>query len=202
MPPSRTTRKQRRDAMEQRVLAAAEQLVRDGENFGELSVERLAGVSGISRSTFYVHFEDKGDLARRMTKAVVADLEEVSTDWWSTADQADRGQLRTAIGAIIDVYRHRGAAFTLVSQAAAVDESVADELRGLMRRLIDRTRQAIELGQAAGAMRPVEPRETAAVLIWMIERVGHQMLRPSDSGGHDKVADVLTDIIWSTLYRV
>ncbi|ALG12451.1 TetR/AcrR family transcriptional regulator [Kibdelosporangium phytohabitans] len=201
MPPSRTTRKQRRDAMEQRVLAATEQLVRDGENFGELSVERLASVSGISRSTFYVHFEDKGDLARRMTKTVVAELEDVSTDWWSTADRADREQLRTSLGAIIDVYRRRGAAFTLVSQAAAVDESVAEELRGLMRRLIDLTGQAIELGQAAGTIRPVEPRETAAVLIWMIERVGHQMLRPSDSGGHDKVADVLTDIIWSTLYR-
>ncbi|CAM3388039.1 TetR/AcrR family transcriptional regulator [Kibdelosporangium persicum] len=199
--PSRSTRKERREAMERRMLTAAEQLIRDGENFGELSVERLAGAAGISRSTFYVHFEDKGDLARRMVKTVVAELEDVSRGWLTSADRADRDQLRAAVDAIIGVYREHGAAFTMVSQAADFDTTVAQELRGLMQRLITATREAIELGQAAGVMRPVAPKETAAVIIWMIERVGHQMLRPADASGHEKVAEVLTDVIWSTLYR-
>ncbi|MFC0108243.1 TetR/AcrR family transcriptional regulator [Kibdelosporangium aridum] len=198
---NKTARKERRDAMEQRVITATEQLIRDGESFAELSVEQLASAAGISRSTFYVHFEDKGDLARRMTKGVIAELEEVSGEWWATADRADREQLRTAVNAIIDVYQRRGAAFTTVSQAAAYDSTVAEELRGLMQRLIVATRDAIELGQAAGVMRPVEPKETAAVITWMIERVGHQLLRQTDPSGHAKIADTLTDIIWSTLYR-
>src|SRR4051812_20626808 len=65
---SRPSRRDRRDAMQRRVLEATEQLVCEGVNFTELSVERLAGVAGISRSTFYVHFEDKSDLARRLTR--------------------------------------------------------------------------------------------------------------------------------------
>nr|WP_042186944.1 TetR/AcrR family transcriptional regulator [Kibdelosporangium sp. MJ126-NF4] len=199
--PSRSTRKERRDAMEQRVIAAAEQLVTDGESFTELSVERLAAVAGISRSTFYVHFEDKGDLARRATRAVAAEVEEVSDTWWSVAHLANQDQLRTALSALIDLYRRRGAAFTMMSEAGTYDTGVAEEVGSLMKRLIDTTRQAIERGLAAGVMRPVEPKETAAVLTWMVERVGYQLLRQTDPSGHDKVADVLADIIWSTLYK-
>jgi len=39
------------------VFAATEELVREG-SFTEVSVERLAAAAGISRSTFYVHFQD------------------------------------------------------------------------------------------------------------------------------------------------
>ncbi len=111
---SRPNRQDRRDAMERRVLEAVEQLVRNGESFTELSVERIAAEVGISRSTFYVHFEDKSDLARRLTRTVLADMESVSRSWWSTAEDADRDGLREALGAIMDVYRRRVAAFTAV----------------------------------------------------------------------------------------
>jgi TetR/AcrR family transcriptional regulator, ethionamide resistance regulator len=187
--------------MERRVLDATEQLIREGASFTELSVEKLASVVGISRSTFYVHFEDKSDLARRMTKALLAELETVSREWWSTAGSADRESLQTALGSIIDVYRRRGAAFTMVVETAAYDTTVAAEVSDLMQRIIDAIREAIELGQAAGVMRAVEPAETAAVLTWMVERAGYQVVRMSSPDIDEKVVSVLTDVIWSTLYR-
>jgi TetR/AcrR family transcriptional regulator, ethionamide resistance regulator len=187
--------------MERRVLEATEQLLREGATFTELSVEKLADAVGISRSTFYVHFEDKSDLARRMTRTVLAELDTVSREWWSTADSADRERLQAALGSIIDVYRHRGAAFTMVVETAAYDTTVATEVRDLMQRIIDATREAIELGQAAGVMRPVEAAETAAVLTWMVERAGYQLVRMSSPDIDEKVVSVLTDVIWSTLYR-
>jgi TetR/AcrR family transcriptional regulator, ethionamide resistance regulator len=187
--------------MERRVLDATEQLLRDGASFTELSVEKLADAVGISRSTFYVHFEDKSDLARRMTKMVLAEMETVSREWWSAADSADRERLQVALGSIIDVYRRRGAAFTMVVETAAYDASVADEVRNLMQNIIEATREAIELGQAAGVMREVEPAETAAVLTWMVERAGYQLVRMSGPDADEKIVSVLTDVIWSTLYR-
>ncbi|MBP2324495.1 AcrR family transcriptional regulator [Kibdelosporangium banguiense] len=198
----RSSRRDRREAMERRVLAATEQLIQEGAGFTELSVEKLAAVAGISRSTFYVHFEDKSDLARRMTKTVLAELETVSREWWSTADSADREHLQTALTSIIDVYRRRGAAFTMVVEAAAYDASVAEEVRSQMQSIIEATRKAIELGQAAGVMRAVEPAETAAVLTWMVERAGYQLVRMSDPDGDAKIVSVLTDVIFSTLYRL
>jgi AcrR family transcriptional regulator len=198
---SRPSRQDRRDAMERRVLEAAEQLVREGMSFTELSVERLAAEVGISRSTFYVHFEDKSDLVRRLTRTVLAELEAVSRSWWSTAEDADPGRLRDALSAIIDVYRRRGAAFTTVVETAAYDPAVAEDLRTLMSGIIDATREAIERGQAAGVMRAVEPAETAAVLTWMVERAGYQLVRGADPANDPKIVAVLTDIVWSTLYE-
>jgi hypothetical protein len=125
----------------------------------------------------------------------------VSRSWWSTAEDADRDRLRSALGAIIDVYRRRGAAFTAVVETSAYDPAVAEELRMLMSGIIDATRDAIDRGQSAGVMRAVEPAETAAVLTWMVERAGYQLVRGADPANDAKIVAVLTDIIWSTLYE-
>jgi len=79
---------------------------------------------------------------------------------------------------------------------------VAEELRGLMQGIIDGTRGAIERGQAAGVMREVVAPETAAVLTWMVERAGYQLIRNADAAGDAKIVAVLTDIVWTTLYLV
>ena len=198
--PAAGKRQDRREELERRLFAATEELVGAGASFTELSVERLAAAAGISRSTFYVHFEDKGDLVRRLATTVLSELRDVAGAWWETAEHAGRAGLTTAITAIVAVYRHRAAAFTIITETAAYDPSVADELRTLMQSIIDATRQAIERGQAAEVMRQVHPAETAAVLTWMVERAGYQLVRGADPARDATVIEVLTDIIWATLY--
>ena len=51
-------RRQRREQMERRLLDAT-----------ELSVDRLSSEAGISRASFYIYFEDKGHLLRRLTSS-------------------------------------------------------------------------------------------------------------------------------------
>lgn len=67
-------REQRREQMERRLLDATERLMRDGASFTELSVDRLSGEAGISRASFYIYFEDKGHLLRRLAGQVFGDL--------------------------------------------------------------------------------------------------------------------------------
>jgi len=55
--------------MRRRLLEVVQQLLDEGESFTEMSVERLVSEAGISRSTFYVYFEDKGDLLRTTMSA-------------------------------------------------------------------------------------------------------------------------------------
>ena len=57
-----------------RLLDATERLMRDGASFTELSVDRLATEAGISRASFYIYFEDKGHLLRRLASQVFDDL--------------------------------------------------------------------------------------------------------------------------------
>lgn len=200
-PAVQTSRQDRRDAMQQRLLAAAERLVGDGVSFTELSVERLAAEAGISRSTFYVHFQDKTDIVLRLTRTVLTELRQVSNTWWAVAEHARSADLRQSLAAIIDVYRRHGAGFAVVAETSAYDADVAQEMRSLMQAIIDDTRAAIERGQAAGVMRAVQPTETATVLTWMVERAGYQMVRRGDPSDDPAIVDTLTDIIWTTLYR-
>lgn len=198
--PAGSKRQDRREELERRLFAATEELVGQGAGFTELSVERLAAAAGISRSTFYVHFEDKGDLVRRLATTVLTELRDVSSTWWETADHADPAGLTAAVTAIVAVYRRRAAAFTIITETAAYDPTVAAELRTLMQSIIDATRDAIDRGQAAGVMRRVRPAETAAVLTWMVERAGYQLVRGTEPAHDENVIEVLTDIIRTTLY--
>jgi AcrR family transcriptional regulator len=199
--PTQPSRQDRRDALERRLLAAAEELVNEGTSFTELSVERLASRAGISRSTFYVHVQDKSELALRLMRSVIAEVREASGIWWTTADQAHRADLRASIEAVADVYRRHSAAFAIIVETSTYDGAVSAELHDLMQAIVDGTREAIERGQAAGTMRPVATAETAAVLTWMVERAGYQLVRGGDPATDATTIDVLTDIIWTTLYQ-
>lgn len=198
---AQASKRDRREAMELRLFAATEELVRDGSSFTEVSVERLAAAAGISRSTFYVHFQDKGDLVRKLARTVLTELRDVSSHWWTAAEQADRADLENSVAAIVDIYRRRSASFTAIAETATYDPLVGDELQTMMRGIIDATRAAIERGQASGVMREVPAAETAAALTWMVERTGYQMVRNTEPDGDATIVGVLTDIIWTTLYR-
>ena len=75
-------RGKRRDEIEAKLLAAVENLLESGESFTEISVERLVKEADISRSTFYVHYNDKGHLLERLTEDVIADFLEAASGWW------------------------------------------------------------------------------------------------------------------------
>src|ERR1700746_2691401 len=88
-------RQQRREQMERRLLDATERLMRDGASFTELSVDRLSTAAGISRASFYIYFEDKGHLLRRMAGQVFGDLADSADRWWSVAARRDPDDTRT-----------------------------------------------------------------------------------------------------------
>src|SRR5215212_7852545 len=66
-----------------RALAdAAKDLVCDGETFADLSVERLSRQAGISRASFYLYFEDKGELVRGWHDLFDEGAQEILENWW------------------------------------------------------------------------------------------------------------------------
>jgi hypothetical protein len=133
---------------------------------------------------------------------VLTELREVSRRWWELAEHANRADLETSITAIVDVYRRHAAAFTAAVETATYDTSVAEELRMLVQEIIDATHTAIERGQTAGTIRDVATAEPPAVLTWMVERAGYQLVRGTNPSNDPKIVAVLTDIIWTTLYRM
>jgi AcrR family transcriptional regulator len=101
---SQSSRARRREDIRDRLRAAAEELMADGESYTELSVERIGRQAGISRATFYVYFEDKGDLLRSLAEEFIERLLEAAANWWELPADATKNDLRDAMRAIFDAY--------------------------------------------------------------------------------------------------
>src|SRR5256714_10893735 len=116
---SKAARADRKSEIEDRLRQAIETLVAEEESFTELSVERLVGEAGMSRSTFYVYFEDKGDLLRAWFGEITAEIEDAARDWWALDAKATRDELRGALAKIVKTYRPHTTLMAAVYDAAA-----------------------------------------------------------------------------------
>ncbi|OBH90603.1 TetR/AcrR family transcriptional regulator [Mycobacterium sp. E2733] len=194
-------RQQRREQIERRLLDATERLMRDGASFTELSVDRLSGAAGISRASFYIYFEDKGHLLRRLANQVFADLAENADRWWRVAGRRDPGDVRAAMDGIIASYRRHQPVLVALNEMAGYDPLVAATYRNLLTAVTGRMTRVIEDGQADGSIRPELPAATTAnALTWMVERACQQNLPVNPPEYDSELAATLAEIVWGALY--
>jgi TetR/AcrR family transcriptional regulator, ethionamide resistance regulator len=194
-------RQQRREQMERQLLDATERLMRDGTSFTELSVDRLSTEAGISRASFYIYFEDKGHLLRRLAGQVFSDLAESADRWWSVAWRRDPEDVRTAMASLVASYRRHQPVLVALNEMAAYDPVVGATYGNLLTAITGRMTRVIEEGQADGSIRPqLAAATTASALTWMVERACQQNL-PTEPASYDsELATSLAEIIWNTLY--
>ena len=194
-------REQRREQMERRLLDATERLMRDGASFTELSVDRLSGEAGISRASFYIYFEDKGHLLRRLARQVFGDLTDSARRWWSVAGRHDPDDVRMAMSRIIATYRRHQAVLVALNEMAAYDPLTGQTYRELLTGISEQFTHVIEDGQADGSIRPeLAARTTASALTWMVERACHQNLPTKPPDYDAELAATLAEIAWGALY--
>jgi TetR/AcrR family transcriptional regulator, ethionamide resistance regulator len=196
-----TKRQERREQIERRLLDATERLMRDGASYTELSVDRLSSEAGMSRANFYIYFEDKGHLLRRLATQVFADLADSAERWWSVAWRHDPDDVRAGMAAIIASYRRHQPVLVALNEMAAYDSVVGATYHNLLTAITGRLARVIDDGQADGSIRDELSAATAAsALTWMVERVCQQNL-PNNPETYDaELAATLTEIIWGALY--
>ena len=193
----RTPPPSRRAPASERLVEATERLLDSGTPYIGLSVEQLCSEAGVARSTFYVHFRDKGELVIRVAERMLAQLSDAAEAWW--APGRDRGELLAATRRLVGVYaRHRGIMVAL-SETAVYDP----DLRAVQEAMIDRRAEPlarlIEAGKADGSVRDVHTRETVIALIGMVE-VACERLATGAEEELDRLADAITSIAWHALY--
>jgi AcrR family transcriptional regulator len=198
---SHSSRTERRDQLRDRLLQAVEKLLADGESFTELSVDRLASEAGVSRSTFYVYFEDKGELLRAWFLEIFGRVEGAAREWYGLPPDFTRDDLRTALAHLVATYRPHTMLMSAVVDVSGYDPSVRDLVDRMMDRNVRAMRRHIREGQAAGTVdAELRPDETAAWLTWMAERGFHQLVRGAGDAEVDRLVDAYTAIVWNTLY--
>ena len=194
-------RQERREEIERLLLDATERLMRDGRSFTELSVDRLSTEAGISRASFYIYFEDKGHLLRRLAGQVFGALAESAERWWSVAWRHDPDDVRAAMASIIATYRRHQPVLVALNEMAGYDSLVGTTYRNLLIAITGRLTRVIEEGQADGSIRRELPTATtASALTWLVERSCQQNL-PTEPATYDvELATALTEIVWGALY--
>jgi TetR/AcrR family transcriptional regulator, ethionamide resistance regulator len=194
-------RQERRELIERRLLAATDRLMGGGASFTELSVDRLATEAGISRASFYVYFEDKGHLLRRLTGQVFDDLADGARRWWDVAARRDPADVHAAITAIIAGFRSHQPLLIALNEMSAYDPQVGAAYREQLDGICAQVARVIEDGQAAGSIRPQLPvAATASALTWMVERTCVQNLTGERTETDADLATAMTEIIWGALY--
>lgn len=198
---SKGNRAQRRDEARARLLRVVEHMLDEGESFTELSVERLVQAAGMSRSTFYVYFEDKGDLLHAWFSEINEEMITAAAPWWQIDGDSTRKDLRAVLERIVKTYRPHTTLMAATYDAAAYDPSVRELVEKTMSANIASLRKHISAGQKAGFIDSALPApQTAAWLTWMAERGLHLLVRRASNAELESLIDAYTAIVWNTLY--
>jgi TetR/AcrR family transcriptional regulator, ethionamide resistance regulator len=182
-------------------VSVVEDLVENGPRYADLSVEAIITAGGISRSTFYVYFEDKGDLLVAMAQDVIGDLLADGASWWELPVGATREDLHKALRVPIDTYRKHRTILGTVAETAAYDPRVREQQRKLIDQVVTALTTYIGDAQRAGvADVHLDAARTAQWLIWMIERGLYQLVGAADNAEAERQLDALTEIVWRVIY--
>jgi AcrR family transcriptional regulator len=194
-------RRERRGQIERSLLDATERLMADGASYTELSVDRLATEAGISRASFYIYFEDKGHLLRRLAGQVFDDLATAAERWWSVSGRRDPADVLAAMTALVATYRRHQPLLVALNEMAGYDAAVGATYREILAAISARLAVVITEGQDDGSIRrELSARTAATSLTWMVERTCQQSLPGTPESGDGELAATLTQIIWGALY--
>ncbi|MCX2930008.1 TetR/AcrR family transcriptional regulator [Mycobacterium sp. CVI_P3] len=200
--PLQLSHSQRRGMLSRHFVGVVEKLVEGGASYADLSVEAIITAGGISRSTFYVYFDDKGDLLVAMAADVIGDLVSTGSSWWDLPPDATRADLHAALRIPIDTYRQHRTILSTVVETAAYDPRVREQHQSLIGQVVPALAGYIAGAQTSGTADPdLDAERTARWLVWMIERGLYQLVGTADDDEVDSELDALTDIVWRVVYR-
>jgi len=191
----------RREAVEQRVLSAVEELLSAGRSFVELSVQELADAAGVARSTFYVHFADKTELLVRLAEASMADMFAEGERWMTGSHEGGQDRLQQVCSRIIADFRAHAPLLRAVGEATGYDPEVFRWWRARIEAFIDVTAVRIERSVAEGRTDPGLPvRPTAALVAWSIERTVSMTVVATGPDRDDDLSAALARGVWLLMY--
>lgn len=182
----------------ERLVSATERVLACGTPYIELSVEQLCSEAGVARSTFYVHFRDKGELVVRVAERMLEQLTAAAAEWWQPGHH--RGRLLASTRRLVDVYAAHRAVMVALRETAIYDPKLRAIQDALLERHAAPLAALIEVGKGDGSVRAeIHTRETVIALVGMVEATCAQ-LADGDEEGLQRLAATVTAIAWHALY--
>jgi AcrR family transcriptional regulator len=188
------------------ILGAIKSLILGGRTFAQISVGEITRTAGTSRSTFYLHFEDKADVIKGLIEDLIEELIEVTEIANDDVARSSIDTLRMGLVALAQVYRKHVAFFSAISEVAASNRDINERYRLMIEQAAFVRQKRVEEEKVAGAIAADLPDYVPLALTWMVERTISQNItaKTEQNISRDKeamkVIDALTEVIWTTLY--
>lgn len=200
--PLQPSKEERRATLARLFGEALEPMLASGEAYSDISVERLITAVDISRSTFYIYFDDKGELLKAIGEDVTLDLAAAGAHWFELPADADRADLRAALVPLFETYRRHRQVLQAITEAASYDANIRALHLALVERASTGLADHLRVQQAAGAVpAELDPDASARWLVWMLERGLYQLFGPSDQAAGEHLLDTLAALVWRALYE-
>ena len=190
-----TAGRRRREATQQQIIDALHRLLEAGAAMAALSVERIAAEAGVSRSTFYLHFPDKRDLIARLAEQELSEWRQISTAVL-TDPRAPRAVVEQTVRDTLAAWRRHAPVVSGLIELSEYDADARDAWRAAVDAIADTLAGHLRERWAGRDLPPGDPDTIARIVVWMTERVCHQMLRDPDPDTEERVAAALTESIW------
>jgi AcrR family transcriptional regulator len=188
----------RRHRTRQRILDAAFALL-EARRWHEITLARVMGEAGLTRSAFYKHFPNRKSLLVALLEELGVRLEEFPARWAQSSDDPI-GELRAAVAALTALYARVGRVLGAVADAAAQDDDVRALYLALADRLIDTVADRIATDVEAGRSEVKDPGEVARALVWMNEGYLQVGFGREPVGDPRRAAEALSDVWIATVY--
>jgi AcrR family transcriptional regulator len=186
---------ERREEQRERLLAAAAEIF-GASGYAGASVEAIVSRVGMSRRTFYEHFDDLDDVLLQLAEfGADALYEEVQARTATVEDPVEK--LRLAVQAFLETVAARGAVARVIFQEMrAAGPKFAARHHAVLQRFAALLSEGVADAYARGAVSRPPDDITAFALIAGMEAVGLEYVRRGQEGRALEAAPALVELIY------
>lgn len=184
------------------ILAATQKLLQS-RRLDELTVVELIEAAGVSRATFYVHFESKYAAVAAQAEGLMGEIHALWSPWLAAPQADGQEALETLWCESLGLWRRHRDVLMAAAEGWRADTAVAGFWCVLMSGYAETVRHHIEAARAAGSA-PAGPdaQVLAAVLVWLNESAMYLLFASEvpDQAGDRELARTLAAIWMRTIY--
>ncbi|MGW6471294.1 TetR/AcrR family transcriptional regulator [Streptomyces nigra] len=181
------------------VMSTLRRLLESGEAFSEISVQRILEEAGVSRATFYAHFQSKSDVLVRLTNDLRESLLAHARQWNPAAGP---DALARFFEDVIKTHRLHQSLIKAVREAAAYDPTVHDFYTADLEGFDANALRSLLADQAAGlAPADLDAASASRIIVWGGAQAIAHHISVDDGSGDRTFARELARIWWHGAYR-
>lgn len=189
-----------REEVLRRLIAATERLLEDRQPFADITIEQLAAEAGIARSTFYMHFRDRGAFVQEIGSSLIEDFAGVVAGLLALGPGPTREDLAKVMHSLLEAWRpHEHLVPPILETLPQSPELRRAYEQGLTR--VAAVFEAFIRQQPRELVRDRDPQYLSTVLTHMCEQTIAQEVTGANADRRARIAQALADVCWNAIFR-